>query len=286
MLELLMASALLLAGAPQRIDTIFPADGLNVLVVENRNGATIVRGWDREQVRIRAASRPQDRIDVDVDRTDGMIRVETERGREVQYEIDVPVRMAVDVEGTNQSVRIDNVMAPISVESVNGEVSVRGGRQSIRLETVQGRITLENAAGTIDISSTNNTVRVRRSSGVIMVETVNGSITLEEVRATELEASTVNGSVLYNGTLDPAGTYTVSTHNGTIDMRVPQGTDATFVVSTFNGEFEVDFPIQVRDQETRGQYQFRLGSGAARVELESFSGNVRVLRARQGSGGQ
>src|SRR5690606_40723931 len=59
------------------------------------------------------------RSDVDVDRTDGMIRVETERGREVQYEIDVPVRMAVDVEGTNQSVRIDNVMAPISVESVN-----------------------------------------------------------------------------------------------------------------------------------------------------------------------
>lgn len=286
MLALLMAGSLLLAVPQERTDTTFPANGLHRLMVENRNGATIVRGWDREQVRIRAASRRQDRIDIEVDRADGTIGVETDRGQDVQYEIDVPVRMAVDIEGTNQSVRVENIMAPIGVESVNGEITVRGGRRQVSLETVQGRITLEGAAGSIDVSSTNNAVLLRRSSGEISVESVNGAVTLEDIRATHLDASTVNGTVTFSGTLAPQGRYSLGTHNGTIEMRVPQGSDATFVVSTFNGEFEVDFPIQVRDQDTRGQYQFRLGSGAARVELESFSGNVRVLRARQGTGGQ
>lgn len=287
MLTLLMASALLLPGtAPQQTDTTFSASGLNTLSVENRNGATIVRGWDREQVRVRAAARPRDRIEIDVDRPGAMILVETGRGQDVQYEIDVPVRMAVIVEGVNQSVRIDNIMAPISVASVNGEIVVRGGRRKVVLETVQGRITLEGAAGSIDVSSTNNAVQIRRSSGSIIVETVNGAVTLDDIRATRVDASTVNGGLSFSGPLASDGRYIFSTHNGTIDMRVPQSTDAMFIVSTFNGEFEVDLPIQLRDVDTRGQYEFRLGNGAARVELESFSGNVRVLRARQGSGGQ
>lgn len=281
-----MAGVLLLPAPQQRTDTTFSASGLNALSVENRNGATIVRGWDREQVRIRAAARPQDRIEVDIDRSDAMIMVETERGQDVQYEIDVPARMAVMVEGVNQSVRIDNVIAPISVESVNGDIVVRGGRRNIVLETVQGRITLEGAAGSIDVSSTNNAVQIRQTSGEITVETVNGAVTLEDISATQVDASTVNGGVSFSGAVAAGGRYFFSTHNGTIDMRVPQRTDAKFVVSTFNGEFEVDFPIQLRDVDTRGQYEFQLGSGAARVELESFSGNVRVLRARQGSGGQ
>src|SRR5690606_242023 len=98
MLEILLAGALLLSAGPQqRTDTTFSANGLNALLVENRNGATIVRGWDRNEVRIRAASRGQSSVDLDIDRRDGTVMVETDRGRpEVQYEIDVPARMAVD----------------------------------------------------------------------------------------------------------------------------------------------------------------------------------------------
>ena len=281
MLEILLAGALLLSAGPQqRTDTTFSANGLNALLVENRNGATIVRGWDRNEVRIRAASRGQSSVDLDIDRRDGTVMVETDRGRpEVQYEIDVPVRMAVEVEGTNQTVRIDNIMAPITVESVHGEIIVRGGRGEINLETVQGRITLEGASGIIDVSSTNNTVQILRSRGDINVESVNGTVTLEDVRASHVDASTVNGTINFSGPLESSGRYSFSTHNGTIEMRVPQQTSATFVVSTFNGEFDVDFPVQLRDVRTRGQYEFQLGGGAARVELESFSGNVRVRRA-------
>src|SRR5690606_9111313 len=189
----------------------------------------------RNEVRIRAASRGPSSVDIDIDRRDGTVAVETDRGRpEVQYEIDVPARMAVDVEGTNQTVRIDNIMAPISVESVHGEIIVRGGRGEISLETVQGRITLEGASGSIDVSSTNNTVRILRSRGDFNVESVNGTVTLEEVRASRVDASTVNGTISFSGSLDSDGRYSFSTHNGTIDMRIPQQSNATFVVSTFN----------------------------------------------------
>lgn len=280
MLTLLLAGALLLPAAPQqqRTDTTFSAEGLRTLSVENPNGATIVRGWQREQVRVRATSRAARDIEIDRDRRG--ITIEASGRGTVQLEIDLPARMAVAIEGTNQSVDVQDVMAPLEVESVNGEINVRGGRGAIQLETVQGRITVDGASGQIEASSTNNTVQIRNSSGDIDAETVNGAILLDGVRASRVSASTVNGALRFEGPLARDGHYAFSSHNGTIELHVPASSSATFEVSTFNGEFEVDFPVQLRDREARGQYQFRLGDGNAHVELESFSGDVRVLRTR------
>ncbi len=279
MLAFLLAGALLLPAAPQqRTDTTFSAEGLQALSVENPNGATIVRGWEREQVRVRATSPA--RGDIELDRRSRGVTIEASGRGTVQLEIDLPARMAVAIEGTNQSVDVRDVLGPVEVESVNGEITVRGGRGAIQLETVQGRITVDGATGRIEASSTNNAVQIRNSSGEIDAETVNGSILLDGVRSRRVHASTVNGALRFEGPLARDGHYAFSSHNGTIELLVPAGSSATFEVSTFSGEFEVDFPVQLRDREARGQYQFRLGGGEAHVELESFSGNVRVLRTR------
>ncbi len=47
-------------------------------------------------------------------------------------------------------------------------------------------------------------------------------------------------------------------------------------VSTYDGDFEADFPVSVTT--TKRRFTFTLGSGSARVELESFDGNIHLRR--------
>ena len=277
----ILIGALLAFTPMQQTDTTFAAGSATELRLDNMSGTTVVRGWDRAQVRIRA--RHTTRTSIDVRRSGSSLRVEGERqygpAVGVDYEIDVPAGMNLNIDGVHNSADISGVNGAISVESVNGSITVVGGRGAIRLESVEGRVALSNAEGNIRVTTVNESVSVTNSSGDIHAETVNGGISMTGIRSSNVNASTVNGNVQYTGTIRDGGEYYVNTHNGSITLTIPSATNATVVVATHHGEFEVDFPVQVRDREARGRFEFRLGNGSARVELESFGGSIRLRRA-------
>lgn len=282
MLEMIAMSALLMSVQAPQTDTTFPARGALELRVDNMNGSVTVRGWNRDQVRVRATHAARESIEIR--RSDDVIRIEPENDRgapgTVRFEIDVPAAMALDIEGVYNHTQVDGVNGAVRIETVDGNITVRGGRGAIDLESVQGTVSIDGASGDISVSSVNNGVRISNSSGTIEAETVNGSITMAGVRSTRVDATTVNGAVAYDGTVASSGRYYLASHNGDVQFSLPAGSDADFTVSTFNGEFEVEFPVQVREREAKGRFQFQLGRGGARIELESFGGNVRLLRTR------
>ncbi len=61
-------------------------------------------------------------------------------------------------------------------------------------------------------------------------------------------------------------------------VEVPEGTNAEVSVATFDGEFETTFPIEITKAEASRRFSFMLGSGAARLELHSFDGDIRLVR--------
>lgn len=284
MLDVMLMAVLLgpLAAQEPQLDTTFAARGATTLSIDNMNGSVTVRGWNRNEVRVRATHGPREFIDID--RSDDEISIESENARggpgTVKFEIDVPAAMALEIEGIYNHTRVEGVNGALDIETVDGNIAVRGGRGSIELESVQGSISVDNANGRIAITSVNNSVRITNSSGNVEAETVNGSITMAGLRSTSVDATTVNGAVAYEGTIAPDGRYYLASHNGDVQFSLPAGSNAEFTVSTFNGEFEVEFPVQVREREARGRFQFQLGRGGAHVELESFGGNVRLLRTR------
>jgi hypothetical protein len=71
------------------------------------------------------------------------------------------------------------------------------------------------------------------------------------------------------------GRYHLSSHDGDVTLTAPS-LDATITISTFEGEFTSDFPVTVN--ATGRKLTFTLGAGRARVELESFDGEVALLR--------
>ena len=284
MLELLLSVALALPAAAQeqRTDTTFAAAGATELRVENMNGSVTVRGWSRNQVRVRATHGGRDYIEIRHSSDVIDIEAESRRGApgNVHFEIDVPAALAVEIEGVYNHTTVHGMAGDVVVETVDGNIEVRGGRGRIELESVQGSVTVDGAEGEIAVSSVNNGVRITDSSGPIEAETVNGPIALTRITSRRVQATTVNGSVTYQGSITNGGRYHLGAHNGDVQLSVPSSTSADITVSTYNGEFEVEFPVQVRAGEARGRFQFQLGRGGARIELESFGGNVRVLRTR------
>ena len=186
--------------------------------------------------------------------------------------------MSLDLSGTYTSIDVQGVQGEIAAETVKGNVIVNGGSGRIRLESVEGKIVLTNARGRINASTVNQGVHLTDVVGDLTVETVNGAIVLERVQASAVDAATVNGTIVYDGTLRDGGDYVLSTHNGGIWVVVPNNTNATVSVSTFNGRLDTSFNVNVKEASNRKRMTFVMGSGSARLDLETFGGNVRLRR--------
>lgn len=189
--------------------------------------------------------------------------------------------MDVEVNGTFMDADIRGVQGSVAVETVQGDVRVEGGARYVRAVSVQGDVEVQGARGRVFVETVNGTLRVRNVVGEVRAETVNGGLFLEGIDARSVEAATVNGEIVYDGTISDGGRYSFNTHNGDLTVSVPERANVTISVSTFNGDFESDFPVTITG--TRGKrFNFTLGSGSARLELESFGGSIRLRRPGTG----
>lgn len=275
----LASGALAALALLQQIDTTVAAQPGQRLVVDSYGGEIDVKTWGRNAVRVEAD--PPSRTSVEISSSGGVVSVRSEGRRgppaTVDYTITVPAWMGLDLSGVYTDVKVAGVRAPITVETVQGEVDVAGGEGTVSLRSVQGSVKLRDAKGRIDVHSVNEEVRVSNASGEITAETVNGDVVLEQVDATSLDATTVNGDLGYEGPLRAGGRYALSTHNGDITLAATERTSATVAVSTFSGDFESDFPVPLRETRKGRRFTFTLGGGGAQVSLESFQGTIHLV---------
>lgn len=267
------------ADAQTRIDRVVPVGERTRLDLHNHHGDVTIRTWDRLEVRVVAAHDGPSNVEIDAGGAE--LSIHTQRpdpGRPVQYDLTVPASMDLAVHAVDSDVTVDGTRGRVEIHSVKGDVVVRGGRTVVHLGSVQGSVRLSDASGSIEVSSVNQGIDLERVSGDVQASTVNGGIRLAGVDARRVEASTVNGGIEYAGPLHADGWYSLSTHNGGIDLALPASPNARIEVSTFNGDFQADFPVRLDRAEGGREFDFTLGSGEARVELESFNGTIRLRR--------
>ncbi len=74
----------------------------------------------------------------------------------------------------------------------------------------------------------------------------------------------------------------MTTHNGDIRVSLGAKANATVFVRTFGGDFSSDFPVTLPEgmsnRDGNKRFNFTLGGGSARVELQSFQGDIHVSR--------
>ena len=278
----------------QQTDTTIQANGASRLELDNLRGDVVVRVWDQDAVRV-IADHPSSRA-IDIDRSGRTIRVDVdvERGMglsgSVDFEITVPRGFDLELEGMAIDVDIEGAEGAVEVTTVHGPIRVRGGRGTISLESVNGEVVVEGAEGDLSVTGMAGGVTIRNCSGDIFAESVGGSLTLEGIRSSDVEAGTVGGTVRFEGEILDGGVYTFGSHGGQVWVYLPEGINARVDAITLAGDIEVDYP-GAPSEPTRGrgipglsekELTFEIGTGSARIEVETFGGRVHILR--RGSG--
>jgi DUF4097 and DUF4098 domain-containing protein YvlB len=212
--------------------------------LENINGDIRIGGGADGQVRIVAHKKAGeqaylDELKIVVEADADHVRIETRhpksegwfsRGNDssgsVAYELSVPSDVSLD-----------------SIETVNGDVTIKAVAGTVKAGTVNGGLDMENLAGDVSL------------------ETVNGSISavFDSLGGDQrVDAETVNGKILLMVPADASARVTAETVNGSIDAD--------------------DFGLEPEKGFVGRDLSGEIGGGSARISLDTVNGSIRLKK--------
>jgi DUF4097 and DUF4098 domain-containing protein YvlB len=253
------------------------------LRLQNQGGEVTIKTWDRNQIRIQADHSSRSFVEVDVRGQVVEIESKGRRGLSsvVDYQLTVPTWMALDIGGMYADVSIDGIKAAVKVETLEGNITLRGGAETVTLSTVNGRIDVSGARGRVELHAVSEGIKVADvAGGELVVESVSGDLDMRRIDARSVEAQTISGEVVYEGRIADAGSYSFLSHSGDVTLAVAEATNAAISVVSANGDVSSSFALKA-ERSSRRRNTYRMGSGGATVEIETFSGDVDIIRSSE-----
>lgn len=260
------------------LDTIIEVRQGDRVVFEGLSGEMSIRGWDRDAIEIAG---DDDDSRVAVQRRGSTIEIERDdrkgRSRDFEAYVRVPRWMDVEIRGRNLDLRLEDLDSDVGVRTVSGDISIERVQGALEVRTVEGEVDVMGAYGGVSVSSQSDDVWLRDIEGRVEAHSGSGDLTLIDVASTSVRAETQDGDVTFSGTIDDGGVYRFFVHDGDADIAIPSSTNANVSVSTFDGDFHSDFPVRL-DRFTGGRaFDFSIGSGGARIEIQVFDGEINIL---------
>lgn len=278
----LAASLVLIQGGPYRTDTTVSVQSGTRLALSAMGGEVVLRSWDRNQVRIRASHSTN--TTVRIQSSGAVLRLEA-TGRmgmpgRTDFELTVPTWMGAEFDGMNFDLDVEGVTGGIKASTLNGDLTARGVGD-VSFNTMNGEIRIEGSRGRVSVSAVSGRIEITGASGDIEAQAVSGNIGLYRIESSRVDASTVSGQVIYQGAIRDNGSYTFGSHSGTVTLAIPTNANATVNTSTMSGGVSASFSLPAMDQRSRGRTTIRFGNGSASIEVESFSGRIRLVRPNE-----
>jgi DUF4097 and DUF4098 domain-containing protein YvlB len=263
--------------------------------IENIKGRIVVRTWAKPQVQVSGSlGKGVEKLEVSGDGRSLDIRVkypnsrggwnlwgrDDNRTEPTILEVSVPQRASLDIDSVSADVDVQQMAGrKLEVSSVSGQVVVTAsspGEASV--ENVSGDTLLKITTGKLDAQSVSGDLRLLGGlSGDVDAESVSGNIELDAKALDRLDLSTVSGDANLSAALRPGGNIKAETLSGELRLRLPRETSARLHVETFSGDISgPDLHVKREEQGPGKSLDTTFGRGDGRIELESFSGDVRL----------
>ena len=265
------------------VDTSFDFDRRGLVSLTLGSGDIIVTAWSRDQIRIHATSESGG---VRLDATSSRVSLDLSNryggGGDSRFEVTVPIGVRIVARAQSGDVAISGTQGEVDARSQSGDVKIEDVASRLDVGTLSGDIEARGVNADVQIKSVSGDIRVSDFKGDFEGETVSGSIELHGAAGHRVRSHTTSGDLVYEGSIDPSGTYEFSAHSGDIKLNIPSSTSAQLSVSTWSGTLDSDFPITLRPGEHgigSGQakrFTFDIGNGAARISAETFSGDITI----------
>lgn len=253
------------------------APGGTVNVVNSAGSVNLHSGNGRQVLVVMTSRSPK--IEVDHTTTPDKKRVEivshvkpeqkpTAEEARVDFDISVP---------TGISVTVSTATAPITVDGISGEM--------VSLSSDTGQITVRNLAKAhVRVRSVTAPVNLAAiDGGDVEITTAGGAVQMANVSGPLVNVGTTSGNITYQGDCSGGGAYKLTTYSGVIDVTLPETASVDLSARSVNGEVKNDFPLQQKAHtsfvpKSGSSFAGTSRSGSSSLELQSFSGRIRVKK--------
>ena len=193
----------------------------------------------------------------------------------------VPSRARLVVDTVSAEIGVTGARGEQSLESVSGEVRTQAFDAPVRATSVSGDVTVTGNGGKAGVTTENvsGTSTVTGMRGNYHGEVVSGEINAVVAAAQQLELSSVSGDISLQAELTPAARVEMGSVSGMITLKIKPPVNADFDIESFSGDIENCFGQKARDTSKYApgsELNFTQGSGGARVEIETLSGEISV----------
>ncbi len=216
-----------------------PASGGVIRVDGRQNGGISVKGWERNEILVRARIQATAPSQTEADALAGQMVINT---------------AGANIFASGPEIRRDHSW------SVSFEVFVPR-RSDLSLQSHNGGISISDVHGRLDFQALNGGVVLNRVGGSVHGGTTNGGLVVQ-----------LSGDRWDGEELD------VKTTNGGIIMSVPENYSAHLETGTVNGSLQIGFPVTGQGNITR-ELAVNLGSGGRTIRARTTNGGVRINRS-------
>lgn len=269
----------LLVASPARFEKtlLFQSSSSPHITLSNQSGQVIVKGWDKPQVRATCSTgSPQVKVDAEPIPATGAaekIHFETHildpiltgQNEDADYTLDVP---------TESSLEIRNRQGHVQIESLSGDAWV---------ESVGGSITVVDPSGHLAVRTVGGNIEILRASGRVEASSITGNLHIVAPTSAKLRGNTTSGRIIYEGEFVPGGEYVLSEYSGDMDILCSPAASFELNAKSVRGKVFTDHELTLvpghRSPYPPSGANSLFGThntGAATVELTSFSGNIHI----------
>ena len=185
----------------------------------------------------------------------------------VDYDVTVPAGISVNVSTTSAPITADGINSEIELSSETGQITIHNiAKSHVHVRSMTAPVNLQDVTmSRVDIQSTG------------------GAVHLKNVNGQRVSVGTSSGNIDYQGDCSGGGNYILTTHNGAIDVTLPATASVDLTARSTTGQVENAFPLQEKPHNSFVPQQGRSfagtsNSGSSSVELQSFSGKIRVKK--------
>lgn len=221
-------------------------------------------------------------------------------GRGLEVWADVVVRVP---EG--KAIRVRHGVGDISAEAVAGMCDLDTQAGSVSVQRIDGRVRIDTGSGGVRASEINGELSIDTGSGNVdaarckgprvLIDTGSGSVRVAEIQCEELSIDTGSGGI-EGGKIDAdaakidtgsgsvsvafsrmgGGSFLIDTGSGSVGVHLPVDASADIVAETGSGGIRVEIPNARIIHKSDDRIALVVGSGAAKVRVDTGSGAVRI----------
>lgn len=204
-------------------------------------------------------------------------------------DIDLPVGASIDLEARTAGAVVDSVKKA-NVKIVEGSISLRNISGGIQANAYQGDVMVESSGGPIELGTTTGNilaydVRSGNVGDLFKATTRSGQIALEGVIHRQILASSISGSVAFNGRFLNGGIYNFKTTNGSIRLLIPDDSACKLIAAYGFGSFDSAITLKIETENVTGGGKNFVGilgkptnGPLATVTLTTSSGSIGIRK--------